>query len=180
MEWDPATGAELPPEFVEVGPAGTVESWTWVPVAVRAASARPSVRLRAHPPRRGHHPPAARGRRRNAGSHGRRDAGGSPLAGNPGGSHRRHHLLRARRAPETEGTDTGAAPEPVTRMDYLASITYRNPVPDGRRPGHRRVPAPPAARPGLSHLRAGLRRRPGLLPYRRPRARPRVRGRSAP
>ena len=31
MEWDPATGAELPHEFVEVGPAGTVESWTWVP-----------------------------------------------------------------------------------------------------------------------------------------------------
>ena len=32
MEWDPATGAELPHDFVEVGPAGTVESWTWVPV----------------------------------------------------------------------------------------------------------------------------------------------------
>jgi len=32
MEWDPATGAELPLDLVEVGPAGTVESWTWVPV----------------------------------------------------------------------------------------------------------------------------------------------------
>ena len=32
MEWDPATGAELAHDFVEVGPAGTVESWTWVPV----------------------------------------------------------------------------------------------------------------------------------------------------
>ena len=31
MEWDPATGAELAHDFVEVGPAGTVESWTWVP-----------------------------------------------------------------------------------------------------------------------------------------------------
>ena len=31
MEWDPATGAELPRELVEVGPAGTVQSWTWVP-----------------------------------------------------------------------------------------------------------------------------------------------------
>jgi hypothetical protein len=31
--------------------------------------------------------------------------------------------------PETEGEDEGAATEPVTRMDYLASITYRNPVP---------------------------------------------------
>ena len=31
MEWDPATGAELEHDFVEVGPAGTVDSWTWVP-----------------------------------------------------------------------------------------------------------------------------------------------------
>ena len=30
MEWDPATGAELANDLVEVGPAGTVESWTWV------------------------------------------------------------------------------------------------------------------------------------------------------
>lgn len=32
MEWDPATGEELPHDLVEVGPAGTVESFTWVPV----------------------------------------------------------------------------------------------------------------------------------------------------
>ncbi len=32
MEWDPATGAELAHDFVEVGPAGTVTSWTWVSV----------------------------------------------------------------------------------------------------------------------------------------------------
>ena len=31
MEWDPASGAELAHDFVEVGPAGTVDSWTWVP-----------------------------------------------------------------------------------------------------------------------------------------------------
>jgi uncharacterized OB-fold protein len=31
--------------------------------------------------------------------------------------------------PEVEGEDQGPAEEPVTRMDYLASITYRNPVP---------------------------------------------------
>src|SRR4029078_13068048 len=30
---------------------------------------------------------------------------------------------------ETEGDDTGPAGEPVTRMDYLASSTSRNPVP---------------------------------------------------
>ena len=31
MEWDPASGVELPRELIEVGPAGTIESWTWVP-----------------------------------------------------------------------------------------------------------------------------------------------------
>src|SRR5271154_3270195 len=31
MEWDPATGAELAPDCVEVGPVGPVTSWTWVP-----------------------------------------------------------------------------------------------------------------------------------------------------
>jgi len=30
MEYDPDTGATLSPEFVEVGPAGRVESWTWI------------------------------------------------------------------------------------------------------------------------------------------------------
>ena len=32
LEWDPQTGAELDNNaLVEVGPAGTVETWTWVP-----------------------------------------------------------------------------------------------------------------------------------------------------
>jgi uncharacterized OB-fold protein len=30
LEWDPQTGAELAHEYVDVGPAGTVESWSWV------------------------------------------------------------------------------------------------------------------------------------------------------
>ena len=30
LEYDPETGATLEPDFVEVGPGGTVESWTWV------------------------------------------------------------------------------------------------------------------------------------------------------
>ncbi|WTW95533.1 OB-fold domain-containing protein [Streptomycetaceae bacterium NBC_01309] len=30
MEYDPETGNQLEPDFVEVGPAGTVVSWTWV------------------------------------------------------------------------------------------------------------------------------------------------------
>ena len=30
LEWDPQTGASLAPDFVDVGPAGTVVNWTWV------------------------------------------------------------------------------------------------------------------------------------------------------
>ncbi len=30
LEWDPKTGAQLGEDFVDVGPAGTVESWSWV------------------------------------------------------------------------------------------------------------------------------------------------------
>ncbi|RSN14764.1 DNA-binding protein [Nonomuraea sp. WAC 01424] len=31
LEYDPATGEPVTPEYVEVGPAGTVTSWAWVP-----------------------------------------------------------------------------------------------------------------------------------------------------
>jgi len=30
LEWDPATGEALATDLVEVGPAGTVETWAWV------------------------------------------------------------------------------------------------------------------------------------------------------
>jgi uncharacterized OB-fold protein len=130
MEWDPATGSELAHEFVEVGPVGTVESWTWVPV--------PSEQ---HPLR---HPFAF--------AFVRLDGATTPLlhAVDAGTPERMVDALRVAprwrgtrvgriddiicfvpgETPETEGDDTGAAAEPVQRMDYQASITYRNPVPD--------------------------------------------------
>ncbi|HEY1988985.1 MAG TPA: OB-fold domain-containing protein [Acidimicrobiales bacterium] len=130
MEWDPGTGAELPHEFVEVGPVGTVESWTWVPV--------PSEQ---HPL---DHPFAF--------AFIRLDGASTPLfhavdAGTPASlkvGDRVAPRWRGTRTgriddiicfvsgddPETSGEDTGAAVEPVTGMDYLASITYRNPVPE--------------------------------------------------
>jgi len=130
MEWDPATGEELPHELVEVGPVATVESWTWVPV--------PSEQ---HPLG---HPFAF--------AFLRLDGASTPLlhavdAGTPGDMHAgmrvapRWRGTRAGRiddiicfvpgeTPTTEGEETGGAVEPVTRMDYLASITYRNPVPE--------------------------------------------------
>ena len=43
--------------------------------------------------------------------------------------------------PDVPDDDAGDAPEePVTMMDYYASITYRNPVPRQRRAGRRRPP----------------------------------------
>jgi uncharacterized protein len=129
MEWDPATGAELSPDFVEVGPVGTVASWTWVPA--------PSVQ----------HPLA----HAFAFAFIRLDGATTPLlhavdAGSPerlSDGARVAPRWRGSRVgriddivcfvlgetPETEGTDTGPASEPVQRMDYNASITYRNPVP---------------------------------------------------
>ena len=129
MEWDPATGAELALDLVEVGPAGTVDSWTWV--------GTPSEQ---HPLDRPF-----------AFAFVRLDGATTPLlhavdAGTPDAM-----TVGMRVAPrwkgtrvgriddlacfvpgevgETEGDDTGPAAEPVERMDYVASITYRNPVP---------------------------------------------------
>lgn len=128
MEWAPETGAELANDLVEVGPAGTVESWTWVPApsvqhpldtpfafafilldgastpllhAVDAADASTmSDGMRVAPRWRGTR-------------EGRIDDIVRFVAGE---------------TPETEGEDTGPAAEPVTMMEYLASITSVNPV----------------------------------------------------
>ena len=35
LEYDPATGATVDPDFVEVGPGGTVQSWSWVTTPTR-------------------------------------------------------------------------------------------------------------------------------------------------
>lgn len=129
MEWDPATGAELAHEFVEVGPAGTVESWTWVP--------NPSEQ---HPLDR----PFAFAFIRLDGAttpllHAV-DAGSPDAMSNGARVTPRWKGTRVGRLDdiacfalgeesETDGEDTGPPEEPVTRMDYVASITYRNPVP---------------------------------------------------
>jgi uncharacterized OB-fold protein len=129
MEWDPATGAELAHDFVDVGPAGTVESWTWVP--------EPSAQ---HPLDRPF-----------AFAFVTLDGATTPLlhavdAGSPDAMSegmrvaprwkgtRVGHLTDIAcfvpgEDPQVDGDDGGAAEEPVTRMEYVASITYRNPVP---------------------------------------------------
>lgn len=129
MEWDPATGAELPHDFVEVGPAGTVTAWTWVP--------QPTEQ---HPLDRpfafafitldGATTPLL-----HAVDAGSPDAlsDGARVAPRWKGT-RVGHLTDIAcfvpgEVPEVEGEDAGPAAEPVGMMDYVASITYRNPVP---------------------------------------------------
>ncbi len=129
MEWDPATGAELVHDFVEVGPAGTVESWTWVP---EPTEQHPLVQPFAF-------------------AFIRLDGATTPLlhaidAGSPDalavGSRvaPRWKGTRVGRLddiacfvvgedPEVDGDDNGPSADAVEMMDYAASITYRNPVP---------------------------------------------------
>jgi uncharacterized protein len=129
-EWDPATAAALDPDsMVEVGPAGTVESWTWVP--------DPSEQ---HPL---DHPFAF--------AFVKLDGASTPIlhavdAGSPDAidvgtrvaprwkGTRIGHITDIDafvpgEEPTVAGKDAGPADEPVAMMDYNASITYRNPVP---------------------------------------------------
>lgn len=129
MEWDPATGAELPFDLVQVGPAGTVESWTWVPSPsaqhpLGHAFAFALIRLD------GATTPLLHAV--DAGSPSNLDVGtrvAPRWRGNRVGRIDDIVCFVPGEVPEIEGEDAGPAQEPVTRMDYLASITYTNPVP---------------------------------------------------
>ena len=128
MEWDPATGDELALDLVEVGPVGTVESFTWVQ--------QPSVQ---HPLKKPF-----------AFAFIKLDGASTPLLHAVDSGSSKSLQVGARVAPrwrgkrvghitdivcfvpgsepEVEGTDAGPASEPVIMMDYLASTVYRNPV----------------------------------------------------
>ena len=129
-EWDPATGAELPvDDLVEVGPLGTVQSWTWVP--------EPSEQ---HPLDRpfafafvlldGASTPIL-----HAVDAGSPDAiaVGTRVAPRWRGTRVGHITdivaFAPGEEPTVDGKDGGPAAEPILMMDYNASITYRNPVP---------------------------------------------------
>ena len=132
MEWDPATGAELAHDFVEVGPTGTVESWTWVPEPseqhpLDTPFAFAFIRLDgATTPML--HAVAADGP--DALSDGARVA--PRWRGTRIGSLTDIVCFVLGEQAEVEGdeaTEARADDEPVAMMDYVASITYRNPVP---------------------------------------------------
>ena len=132
MEWDPSTGAELAHDFVEVGPAGTVEAWTWVPAPseqhpLDQPFAFAFIRLDgASTPLL--HAVAADGPEALS--------DGARVAPRWKGT-REGHLTDIAcfvlgEEPEVDGeeaTEPRADDEPVAMMDYVASITYRNPVP---------------------------------------------------
>jgi uncharacterized OB-fold protein len=114
---------------VEVGPAGTVDSWTWVPApSVQHPLDRPfafaMIRLDGastallHAVDAGSSAAMANGMRIAPRWKGARIGHLTDIA-----------CFVPGEEPEVEGDDGGPAAEPVTMMDYLASITYRNPVP---------------------------------------------------
>jgi uncharacterized OB-fold protein len=129
MEWDPATGAELAHDFVEVGPAGTVDAWTWVPEPTEQhpldhAFAFAFIRLDGattpllHAVDAGSPDAMADGLRVAPRWKGTRVGRIDDIA-----------CFVLGEEPQVEGDDTGPPSDPVELMEYLASITYRNPVP---------------------------------------------------
>ena len=155
LEWDPDTGAELAHDFVEVGPAGTVESWTWVPSPTEQHPLDHPFAFALHPARRRRHAAAARGRRRLDRRDERPACGSRPA----GAATRIGHItdieaLRPRRGAGGRRRRRRPADEPVTMMDYNASITYTDPGPGQRRRGPSRPPTR-AASSGCSARCAG-------------------------
>jgi uncharacterized OB-fold protein len=128
LEWDPKTGRELAHDFVDVGPAGTVESWTWV--------ATPSEQ---HPLSK----PFAMALIKLDGADTSLvhavDAG-SPDQMSTGmrvaprwAAERKGHITDIEAfvpGEEAQGGGGGGAEEPVTMMEYNASITYNTPIPN--------------------------------------------------
>lgn len=131
LEWDPRSGAELAHEFVDVGPAGTVESWCWVPTPTNQHPltqpfAFATIRLDGADTALVHAVDA-----------GTPEAMAIGMRVAPRWRAERHGHITDIEAfvPGEEpaggaGDATEGSAEPVTMMDYRASITYATPVPE--------------------------------------------------
>ncbi|MBL7487566.1 OB-fold domain-containing protein [Frankia sp. AgB1.9] len=129
MEWDPATGAELTADLVEVGPAGTVESWTWVPAPTEQHPLdRPFafafIRLDGasvpllHAVDAGSAAAVSEGMRVAPRWRGQRIGHITDI----------QCFVLGENA-EVDGPDAGSPAQPVELMDYTAAVTYSTPVP---------------------------------------------------
>jgi uncharacterized OB-fold protein len=126
LEWDPDTAAELAHEFVDVGPAGTVESWTWVS---SPTSQHPLDRPFAFALIRLDGADTALTHAVDVGSI---EAMSTGMRVAPRWrAERIGHITDIEAfvpGEEPQGGGGGGAPEPVTMMDYNASITYSIPT----------------------------------------------------
>lgn len=129
LEWDPDTGVELEHDFVDVGPAGTVTSWTWVE--------KPSTQ---HPLDRPFAFALVKLDGADTGFLHAVDAGsidamstGMRVAPRWKAKRRGHvtdiDAFVPGESPVVPDDDEGASAEPVTMMEYDAAITYNTPVP---------------------------------------------------
>jgi uncharacterized protein len=127
LEWEPTTGAQLAHDFVEVGPAGTVESWSWV---AKPTSQHPLDRPFAFALVKLDGADTGFIHAVDAGSI---DAMSTGMRVAPRWKAERiGHItdIDAFIPGETpETNDSPGAAEPVTMMEYDASIAYRIPVP---------------------------------------------------
>ena len=128
LEWDPDTGDELAHDFVDVGPAGTVESWSWV---VSPTEQHPLDHPFAFALVRLDGADTALLHAVDAGSI---DAMSTGMRVAPRWKAQRVGHITDLDAfvpgeePVVPADDGPAAEEPVTMMDYNASITYHLPV----------------------------------------------------
>jgi len=126
LEWDPDTGAELAHDFVDVGPAGTVESWSWV---AAPTSQHPLDKPFAFALIKLDGADTALMHAVDAGSI---DAMSTGMRVAPRWrGERRGHITDIEAFVPGESAQGGGgagAEEPVAMMDYNASITYRLPI----------------------------------------------------
>jgi hypothetical protein len=126
LEWDPETGDELAHEFVDVGPSGTVESWSWVS---KPTSQHPLDRPFAFALIRLDGADTAITHAVDAGS---LDAMSTGMRVAPRWrAERKGHITDIEAfvpGEQPQGGGGAGASEPVTMMEYDASITYTIPT----------------------------------------------------
>ena len=129
LEWDPDTGVELAHDFVDVGPAGTVTSWTWV---AKPSTQHPLDRPFAFALVKLDGADTAFLHAVDAGSIGAMSTG--MRVAPRWKAKRKGHVTDIDafvpgETPVVPDDDEGPAAEPVTMMEYDAAITYNTPVP---------------------------------------------------